>query len=169
MFENLTVRIKRKMSSKSVLVDTLKVCAGVIASFWATLNPTVQTLFWLTLIDVTSGVIAGGNEGNLSSQKAWTGGRKKAMMWLIVGSAILMSKQVDAVLGKQLGIDFSVAVGFYFIIQELISIVENAGRAGLELPPWIKAKLRQFADQVAPVPDGHVRKIIPMESTDPKS
>lgn len=126
---------------KESLVIVAKFLIGAILSVWSSMHPVLQTLFWISLIDIGSGLLASGKAKNLCSQKAWSGARKKGMMWLIIGASILLNRVVN------LGFDFSIAMGIYFIVTEMLSIIENAGVAGVYVPAWVRVRLKQLADQ----------------------
>ncbi len=122
--------------SKENFVVVLKAAAGLIFGFWSTLPVILQTLFWLSLIDAASGVLASSQRRTLCHDKAWTGAKKKAVMWLVIMSGVLMNRVVNV------GFDFSLALGIYFIITEMLSVIRNARRAGLYVPPWVVDRLR---------------------------
>jgi toxin secretion/phage lysis holin len=81
---------------------------------------------------VVAGVIAGAVEGKLSSQIGMKGIAKKVMIFLIVAVAHL----ADTAVG--MGNIFRDAAIFFYIANELLSILENAGRIGVPIPSAIQ-------------------------------
>ena len=100
--------------------------AGSVGGIWLGLTWSYQLLLLLMLLDVVSGLIAGGNEGDLSSSLSWKGMRKKAMSLLLVVSG--------AVIGTQVGLPAGEAVAGAIAVTEGISILENGERLGIKVP-----------------------------------
>ncbi|GAA0302264.1 toxin secretion/phage lysis holin [Gracilibacillus halotolerans] len=103
---------------------------GAITSFlfggWPAL---LNILLAFVVIDYITGLIASGIQGKLSSQVGWKGIAKKVVIFLIVGVAHL----VDVALGGQTNM-FRDTVIFFYLANELLSIIENAGRIGIPIP-----------------------------------
>jgi toxin secretion/phage lysis holin len=93
----------------------------------------VQILFTFVALDYITGLIASATEGKLSSKTGAKGIYKKVMTFAFVAVGHL----VDVYLGG--GNDmFRDGVIAFFIANEVTSIVENAGRMGMPIPPVIK-------------------------------
>lgn len=86
------------------------------------------TLTILTIIDYITGIIAAAYNGELKSKIGFRGIAKKVVMFLLVGVAV----QLDLILGSNSAI--REATIFFFSGNELLSILENAGRMGVKLP-----------------------------------
>ncbi|WP_410985025.1 holin family protein [Bacillus cereus] len=82
----------------------------------------------LAIVDYTTGMIAAAYNGELKSKVGFRGIAKKVVIFLLVGVAA----QLDLVLGSNSAI--REATLFFFIGNELLSILENAGRMGIKLP-----------------------------------
>lgn len=106
---------------------------GGLTSFlfggWSSL---LGALVLFTAIDYVTGFLAAGKEGKLSSQVGRWGIARKVVMFLVVAVAY----QLDQVLGD--GTVLRDAVIFFYLANELLSILENAGRLGLPIPPIIR-------------------------------
>ncbi|MBO8170234.1 MAG: phage holin family protein [Thermoanaerobacteraceae bacterium] len=83
-------------------------------------------------IDYFTGFIAAGVEGKLSSAVGLRGIAKKVFIFVMVAVAHL----VDTSIGN--AHLFRDATIFFYLANELLSILENAGRVGLPIPPVIK-------------------------------
>ncbi|MGJ3205866.1 phage holin family protein [Geobacillus thermoleovorans] len=85
-------------------------------------------LFWMSAIDYGSGIIAAFMEKTLSSKIGFKGIAKKVMIFVMVA----LAHQVDTVLGtKNMFRDATVV---FYIANELLSILENAKRIGVDVP-----------------------------------
>ncbi|WNF07285.1 phage holin family protein [Brevibacillus borstelensis] len=96
---------------------------------WSTL---LGVLAAFVVIDYVSGVIASGAEGKLKSKIGLIGIARKVFIFTMVAIAHL----VDTTLGDQHFLRD--ATIFFYLANELLSIIENAGRVGLPVPEPIK-------------------------------
>lgn len=107
---------------------------GAVISFvfggWSTL---LSILLAFVAFDYISGIIASATEGKLSSKIGFKAIPKKVMIFVMVA----MGNLVDQALGGDNHI-FRDGVIFFYLANELLSIIENAGRAGLPIPEQIK-------------------------------
>lgn len=102
---------------------------GYLFGGWSVM---LQVLLGLAVFDYITGLIAGGAEGGLNSKKGFKGIAKKIIMFLIVAAAHMADKLVG---------DNSMimtAAIFFYAGNELLSLIENAGRAGLPVPGVLK-------------------------------
>ncbi|MFW5436549.1 phage holin family protein [Paenibacillus apiarius] len=106
---------------------------GGIASFmfggWPLL---LQVLLVMVVADYVTGIIAGGAEGKLKSKVGLIGIARKVFIFVIVAIAHM----VDIILGDQNMLRD--ATIFFYMANELLSIVENGGRMGVPIPGIIK-------------------------------
>lgn len=106
---------------------------GSAASFlfggWSSL---LNILLAFVVIDYISGVAAAAQEGKLSSRIGGWGIAKKVMIFAIVAVAHL----VDTALGD--AHLFRDAAIFFYLSNELLSLLENAGRLGAPIPPGLQ-------------------------------
>ena len=112
----------------------------------------LQCLLFLMFIDYITGMLASRKEGiehpddtsyGWSSQKGYLGIMKKTGCWLIICSVFF----VDELLlhsAKSLGITYpgnlylGVFVTVWYSLNEVLSIIENAGRMGVPIPQKLK-------------------------------
>jgi toxin secretion/phage lysis holin len=94
-------------------------------------------------IDYLSGCAAGiYTEGKLSSKKAFRGLLKKGVMIAL----IIVANQLDIVTGNE-GSFMRNAMLMFLIGTEGISIVENAGKLGFEVPSFLTNVLEQIKNK----------------------
>ena len=110
---------------------------GIIVNLLGGWDIALQTLLTLTVLDFFTGLITGIANKNLSSQAALRGIVKKIGIYTLIA--------VVAVGGEALentGLR-TIIIGF-FIITEIISIVENWADFGLPIPPQLKNILAEL-------------------------
>ncbi|MFW5438126.1 phage holin family protein [Paenibacillus apiarius] len=94
----------------------------------------LTVLLIIVAIDFATGVMASGAEGKLKSSIGLIGIARKVFIFLVVAVAY----QVDSILGDQTLLRDTTI--FFYIANELLSIIENGGRLGVPLPQaFIKA------------------------------
>lgn len=112
-----------------VFIATFGGFCGYFLGGW---DATLKILVTMAVIDYVTGIIAAGYNGELKSKVGFKGIAKKVVLFLLVGAAA----QLDAALGSNSAI--REATIFFFIGNELLSLLENAGRMGIPLPQALK-------------------------------
>ena len=108
---------------------TMTALGGIIGYLWGGWNALLGILLAFVIIDYITGFIAAGAEGKLSSEVGFKGIAKKILIFVLVAVGHLL----DKALGGQNDM-FRDATIFFFLANELLSIIENAGRAGVPIP-----------------------------------
>lgn len=117
------------MDRIDVLLKTfIATFGGFCGYFLGGWDATLQVLVTMAVIDYITGVLAAGYNGELKSKVGFKGIAKKVVLFLLVGVAT----QLDTALGSNSAI--REATIFFFIGNELLSLLENAGRMGIPLP-----------------------------------
>jgi len=126
---------------KGVVIMRLKICSllgvfgSTIASFFGGWSAGLGTLLFFMVVDYLSGLVVAGvfknsqktDSGALESRAGWKGLCRKCMTFLYV----LIAYRLDLMIGTNYIRD---AVIIAFLVNELISITENAGLMGVPLP-----------------------------------
>lgn len=116
-----------------IIYKTILTVTGLITGYlfggWSLL---LQILLAFVIIDYVTGLLASGVEGRLSSKVGFKGIAKKLMIFCLVAVGHL----VDKAIGE--GSMIQNAIIFFYLGNELLSIIENAGRTGLPVPEQIK-------------------------------
>ena len=123
---------------KNAICTTAGAIGGVIASLFGGWDAGLATLVMFMAIDYVSGLVVAGvfhnskktSSGALESKAGWKGLCRKGMSLLFV----LIAYRLDLAIGSNYIRD-AVIIGF--IVNETISIVENAGLMGVTLPEVI--------------------------------
>ncbi|SLK20520.1 phage holin family protein [Bacillus toyonensis] len=117
------------MDRIDVLMKTfIAAFGGFCGYFLGGWDTTLKVLVIMAAIDYITGVFAAGYNGELKSKVGFKGIAKKVVLFLLVGVAT----QLDTALGSNSAI--REATIFFFIGNELLSLLENAGRMGIPLP-----------------------------------
>lgn len=131
--------------TKAVLMGGAAIAGGAISQAFGGWDSAMMTLLIFMAIDYLSGLIVAGvfhssdksETGALNSIACWQGLLKKGMTLIIV----LVAARLDIVLGTAFVRD---AVVIAYIVNETISIIENAGLMGLPVPDIIMSAIEQL-------------------------
>jgi len=110
--------------------------------FFGAWDPILQALIALVIIDYLSGVLAGYYEKRLNSEIGFRGIVKKLCMFLMVALANILD--TTAGLGEPW---IRTTVIMFFVANESLSALENAGRIGVPLPEPLIAALEKIHKQ----------------------
>lgn len=124
---------------KNTICTVLGIIGAAIAQIFGGWNSAMILLVIVMAIDYISGVIVAGvfhtskksASGALESRAGWKGLCRKGMTLLIV----LVCHWVDLVIGVNYIRDAAVIA---FVVNEIISITENAGLMGVPMPSIVK-------------------------------
>lgn len=113
-----------------------------IAAAFGGWSASLSTLIILMAEDYITGLVVAGvfhkspktDQGGLNSNVGWMGLAKKVMVLLFV----LVAHRLDLVLGVSYAKD---AVCIAYIVNELLSLIENAGLMGVPIPDAIKSAI----------------------------
>ena len=127
---------------KDGICTAIGVVGSVIASLFGGWDAALVTLVIFMAIDYVTGLLVAGvfhnsgttENGALESRAGWKGLCRKCITLLMV----LVATRLDLVTGTNFIRD---AVVIAFIANETISIVENAGLMGINIPPAITSAI----------------------------
>ena len=119
------------------------VLAGLVA-WWLGWPWPYQTFAVALVMDVATGLLAGGKEGALDSEISYRGMRKKAMEGCLVGFAAWIGTNPT----QPLPLGEMAAMGF--VVTEITSIAENALRLGVKFPEPVAAMFKRYVATSAP-------------------
>ena len=122
-----------------------------VAALLAHFSPMFIGLIALVTLDILTGIAAAGAAGKIESSVARKGvWGKVAMLGAVAGGYILtFLMKVQPVAFGPITLDFNMGTamcGFWAMV-EMISIIENAGRAGTPLPKWLKEWMARLKEQ----------------------
>ena len=123
---------------KMKVITGVGILGSLVTSIFGGWSEAMTTLFIFMLIDYITGLIVAGvfhkspksENGALESKAGWKGLCRKGMILLFV----LVGHRLDLVIGASYIKD---AVCIAFIVNELISLIENAALMGVPIPQII--------------------------------
>ena len=102
----------------------------------------LYALIAFVIVDYLTGVMCAIADKKLSSNVGCKGICRKVLIFLLVGIANIIDVQVIG----QVGI-LRTAVIFFYLSNEGVSLLENAGHLGLPIPEQLKTVLEQLHDR----------------------
>lgn len=123
-------------------LDTVASGFAIFATFiFGGWDKLLSALVVLVVLDYLTGIFAAGIEGKLNSTTGLKGIAKKVFILMVVALAV----QIDCVNAGDGTI--RALVIYFFLANEGLSIVENAGRAGLPMPNGLIKALEVLKDR----------------------
>ncbi len=116
----------------SVVISFLSYCFGVV-------TPQIEMLLWCISLDIFVGCLASFVNPKLmfNSRKMFKGITKKIVLLALVAFA----HHLDIMMSTEM---IGLTACYFFIINEGLSVLENACKCGLDVPPIIKNSLEQL-------------------------
>lgn len=119
----------------------LAAIGGWLGWFLGGCDGLLYALIAFVVIDYITGVMCAIIDKKLSSEVGFKGIFKKVLIFMLVGVANIIDIQIIGT-----GCVLRTAVIFFYISNEGISLLENAGHLGLPIPPKLKDILEQLSD-----------------------
>lgn len=126
----------------SWLKGVAAVLGGIAAYLWGPWDALIAVLVSCVVIDYITGVVKGAYKHELSSKVGFLGLLKKLFIFALVALATQIDKIVPSANGA-----IRAAVMMFYIANEGLSILENAGALGLPLPNALKKALAALKKQ----------------------
>lgn len=130
------------MQLKELLSGIIAAVGGVAAWIFGPWDALITALLAVIVIDYATGISAAALQKQLSSKIGFCGLLKKVTIFLLVGLAAILDHLVLATNGA-----LRAAVCLFYIMNEGLSILENAGSLGLPLPDVLKNALIQLNEK----------------------
>ncbi|WP_322923184.1 phage holin family protein [Paenibacillus campi] len=124
-----------------LVATAVGIAAGYLFGGWDVL---INLLLLLVVVDWLSGWAAAWMRGELKSRIGFKGIIRKVTIFVIVAIAHF----IDQALGSLRY--FQDAVIFFYLANELLSVIENMGKMGLPMPDVLRNAVRIFESKKAP-------------------
>lgn len=118
------------------------IIGGWLGYFLGGCDGLLIALVMFVVMDYISGVMCAIADKTLSSEVGFKGICRKVLIFVLVGIANILDVQVIGT-----GSVLRTAIIFFYISNEGISLLENAGYLGLPIPEKIKTVLEQLHDR----------------------
>lgn len=102
----------------------------------------LYALVLFVVVDYITGVMCAAADHKLSSEVGFKGICRKVLIFLLVGIGHVLDAQI---IGN--GSVLRTAVIFFYLSNEGVSLLENAGHLGLPIPEKLKVVLEQLHDR----------------------
>lgn len=122
----------------NVVKGILGTIGGFIAYWLGGLDTILICLIAMLVLDYISGVLAAIHNKNLNSEIGWKGIVKKVFTLLVVAVAFI----IETATNNTFAIREIVII--FFIVNEALSLIENAGKIGLPIPEKLTLILEQL-------------------------
>ncbi|MEC5187009.1 toxin secretion/phage lysis holin [Geobacillus thermodenitrificans] len=129
--------------NKSIPMIGVPLFGSLVSVFVGSVDSFVVILLALVIVDYITGIVASAMEGKLSSQVGFRGIVRKLLIFVLTAAAHL----VDLAIGWNMHL-IRDAIVFFYIANEFISIVENAGRAGVPIPAVLRKAIELLKDEM---------------------
>ena len=130
------------MNLKELLMTVFAAVGGAAAWLFGPWDALITALLATVVLDYLTGLSAAAMQQQLSSSIGFRGLIKKVTIFLIVSLAAILDRLVLATNGA-----LRAAVCLFYIMNEGLSILENAGTLGLPLPDVLKNALIQLNEK----------------------
>ena len=134
------------MEFKNIVKYIVAIGSSLVTYLFGGWPALIQILVAFVVIDYVTGVLAAAINGKLNSNIGLKGIAKKVFIFVIVACGHL----VDGAMGTQ-DIVRDAAIYFY-IANELLSILENAGEIGLPVPDILKNAMERLKEKEQDTP-----------------
>ena len=121
---------------------TLTLIGGWVGWFLGGMDGLIYALIAFVAIDYLTGVMCAIDDCTLSSEVGFRGICRKMLIFLLVAIGHIIDSTVI-----QSGSTLRTAVIFFYLSNEGVSILENAGHLGLPIPKKLKAILEQLDEE----------------------
>ena len=115
---------------------------GWVGWFLGGMDGLIYALIAFVAIDYLTGVMCAIDDCTLSSEVGFRGICRKMLIFLLVAIGHIIDSTVI-----QSGSTLRTAVIFFYLSNEGVSILENAGHLGLPIPKKLKAILEQLDEE----------------------
>ena len=115
---------------------------GWLGYFLGGCDGLLYALVLFVVVDYITGVMCAASDHKLSSEVGFKGICRKVLIFLLVGIGHVLDAQIIGT-----GSVLRTAVIFFYLSNEGVSLLENAGHLGLPIPEKLKVVLEQLHDR----------------------
>ena len=115
---------------------------GWLGYFLGGCDGLLYALVLFVVVDYITGVMCAAADHKLSSEVGFKGICRKVLIFLLVGIGHVLDAQIIGT-----GSVLRTAVIFFYMSNEGVSLLENAGHLGLPIPEKLKVVLEQLHDR----------------------
>ncbi|MDT2171299.1 phage holin family protein [Paenibacillus larvae] len=117
---------------EKVLKPAVAAGGGAVSYLFGGWGAALDILLFCVIVDYITGMISAFLEGILVSKAGYIGIARKITIFILV----VISHKIDIYLGQSPFLRDAVVI--FYIFNEMVSILENCGRIGVPIPPFLK-------------------------------
>ena len=117
------------------------ICTGLMTTLLGGWDMALEILLIVIVLDYLTGVMSAFKTKTVSSSEGYMGIMKKASVFVV----IILAAQLDKMTGNSTQL-FRNCTAFFFIANDSLSILENVGELGVELPSFLQNALIKLRD-----------------------
>ena len=144
------------MEHVTAIKATIASLMGILTALWGWFGWLVLAWIACMAIDWITGTLCANMTGTWSSQAAREGAAHKGGSIITVITACVLDMVIGLIMGALPGIalpfDYTVVLSplviACYILTEMGSIVENVGKLGAPIPPWLEKAIEVLHDSV---------------------
>ena len=122
---------------KSTTIKTVTaIVAGALSTLIGGWDMILEILLIVMTLDYITGVVSAFKQKTVSSNKGYMGLVKKGGIFVI----IILAAQMDRMTGNDNHI-FRNCTALFFVANDALSVLENVGELGIELPAFLRSAL----------------------------
>lgn len=115
---------------------------GYLGYFFGGIDGLLYALIIFVVLDYMTGIMCAIIDQSLSSEIGFKGIFRKVLIFAFVGVGHVLDEQIIGT-----GSALRTAIIFFYLSNEGVSLLENAGHLGLPIPERLKAVLEQLHDR----------------------
>jgi len=142
LYKNSRGGIEKMKEFWNMIQMVFTMIGGWLGYFLGGCDGLLIALVIFAAMDYITGVMCAVADKNLSSEVGFKGICRKVLIFMLVGVANILDVQVIGT-----GSVLRTAVIFFYLSNEGISLLENAGHLGLPIPEKLKVVLKQLHDR----------------------
>ena len=145
---------------KSTTIKTVTaIVAGALSTLIGGWDMILEILLIVMTLDYITGVVSAFKQKTVSSNKGYMGLVKKGCIFVI----IILAAQMDRMTGNDNHI-FRNCTALFFVANDALSVLENVGELGIELPAFLRSALIKLREVHENPPELSGHDITPQHS-----
>lgn len=145
---------------KSTTIKTVTaIVAGALSTLIGGWDMILEILLIVMTLDYITGVVSAFRQKTVSSNKGYMGLVKKGGIFVI----IILAAQMDRMTGNDNHI-FRNCTALFFVANDALSVLENVGELGIELPAFLRSALIKLREVHENPPELSGHDITPQHS-----
>lgn len=118
-----------------------------LTSIFAPLSDVLKLLIALMVIDLVTGLTKAILKKNVQSRKMYEGIIKKVFIFILIGLGVLVDNVIvgwthEPMILFNHEVTIRLFIELYFVLEELLSVLENMAACGLPIPKWLRNILK---------------------------